>query len=179
MHPWKASFHKFTSFSLIFLLLVSQTIQVSFFDEVSAQVEDYRDVVSIFVDSDTYDATKAKILRYAEDMQSYLGSTRISLHIVPSDMGPEKIASINEKLYYEGDGKDGISQLVGTILIGNIPIPIVYKESKSFPSLYPYVDFEDKFFVYSPLHQKYEYSKNAPNEGDVEIWHGVINPALG
>jgi hypothetical protein len=101
MNSWKASFHKFTSFFLILLVLVSQTVQVSFFDEVSAQVEDYRDIVSIFVDSDTYDSTKAKILQYADDIQAYLGSTRVSLHIVPSGIGPEKIASINEKLYYE------------------------------------------------------------------------------
>jgi hypothetical protein len=56
---------------------------------------------------------------------------------------------------------------------------MVDKGGKSFPSLYPYVDFEDKFFVFNPSHQKYEYSKSAPNEGDVEIWHGVINPAIG
>lgn len=65
-------FQKHLSVFLIFCLLVSQTIQVSFFDQIEAKTEDYRDIVSIVVDEDTYDALSSKIKRYSEDIQSYL-----------------------------------------------------------------------------------------------------------
>jgi hypothetical protein len=89
------------------------------------------------------------------------------------------IAAQNEKLYYEGDGKSGISKLVGTILIGNVPLPVVEKEGLRFPSLYPYVDFDDKRFTYDYKSGLYRYSREARESSDVDIWHGVINPALG
>jgi hypothetical protein len=62
-------FHQYTSAILIFLLFVSQTIQVSFFDKAKADANDYRDIVSIIVDRDTYAAERSKITRYAEDIQ--------------------------------------------------------------------------------------------------------------
>lgn len=68
---------------------------------------------------------------------------------------------------------------MGTILIGNVPLPIVHVDTKSFPSLYPYVDFREKHFVYNTLTRQYEFSKTGTEGSDVEIWHGVINPAVG
>ncbi len=50
---------------------------------------------------------------------------------------------------------------------------------KSFPSLYPYVDFRDKYFVWNEETSRYEYGTEVTNPEDVEIWHGVINPAIG
>lgn len=60
-----------------------------------------------------------------------------------------------------------------------MPLPVVSKNGKSFPSLYPYTDFDDKQFVYDKVSKRYEYSKNAHEDGSVDIWHGVINPSLG
>lgn len=65
------------------------------------------------------------------------------------------------------------------MIIGNIPIPVVHKDDLTFPSLYPYVDFDDKSFVYNSRSDIYEYSPNAPTNIEVDIWHGVMNPALG
>ena len=146
---FRFSFKEHLSIFLIFCLLVSQTIQVSFFDPIQAAADDYRDLVSIIVDRDTYALESAKIKRYSEDIQSYLSNTRVSLFVVAKDTPPEAIAAENELLYYEGDGKNGITSLVGTVLIGNIPIPVVHRGSESFPSVYPYVDFDDKRFVYN------------------------------
>lgn len=72
------------------------------------------------------------------------------------------------------------SQLVGTILIGNVPIPMVNSDGKYFPSVFPYVDFENKAFLYNEKSDRYE-KVSALNGGieAVEIWHGVINPAVG
>jgi hypothetical protein len=103
----------------------------------------------------------------------------VTIYITPRDVRPEVIAAHQEKLYYEGDGQDGISRLVGTILIGDVPLPIVEKDGLSFPSLYPYVDFDNKRFVYDTREGRYIWWRNAPESSDVDIWHGVINPALG
>lgn len=95
----------------------------------------------------------------------------MSLFVVPDGTPPEAIASQNEKLYYEGDGEDGITSLVGTVLIGNVPIPMVERDGDSFPSLFPYVDFDEKRFVYNPRAGIYQYAPNAQENTDVEIWH--------
>ncbi len=51
-------YQKYTSAILIFLLFLTQTVQVSFFDHTEAATEDYHDVVSIVVDTDTYSELK-------------------------------------------------------------------------------------------------------------------------
>jgi hypothetical protein len=103
-------FQRFTSASLIFLLFLSQTIHVDFFDRALADDIRERDIVSLIVDQDTYSALGGtlgiggKIQKYAEDIQSYLKDTRVDIIVVPMDARPETIAAHNEKLYYEGDG---------------------------------------------------------------------------
>ncbi len=111
--PWS----KYISGLLIFVLLVSQTIRMDFFTQVEAKPEQYRDVVSIFVDATTYAQLRNKIIRYAEDIQGYLGNTRVALFVVDRGTAPAYIAAKNEKLFYEGDGGEGISRLVGTVLV--------------------------------------------------------------
>ncbi len=56
---------------------------------------------------------------------------------------------------------------------------MVHRDGASFPSVYPYVDFDDKRFVFNPRSHIYEYAPNASENTDVEIWHGVINPSVG
>lgn len=166
---------------LVFILLISQTIRVDFFSRVEASQETYRDIVSIFVDADTYKENRSKINRYAEDIQTYLWSTRVSMYILDKDISPAVIATQNEKLYYEGDGEeDTMSRLVGTILIGDLPIPMVDSLKDQFPSIYPYVDFVDKKFLYDEKTGKYIVAQNDSQKiVEPEIWHGVINPAVG
>ena len=55
---------------------------------------------------------------------------------------------------------------------------MVHREGDSFPSLYPYVDFDEKRFVYDPSAERYVYSRDTDENTDVDIWHGVINPAV-
>ncbi|MBC7503535.1 VCBS repeat-containing protein [Candidatus Gracilibacteria bacterium] len=172
-------FQKTIAAVLVMMILVSQTIHVDFFDSVLAGPENYRDIVSIVVDRDTYAAERSRVLRYAGDIAGYLGGVRTSILVVAKDTPVATIATKNEKLYYEGDSEKGVSSLVGTILIGNIPIPIVEKDGANFSSLYPYVDFADKSFVYDPSSTRYIYQKNSGLTEAVDIWHGVINPAVG
>jgi hypothetical protein len=167
--------------TLIFALLLSQTIRVDFFGEAQASQDKYRDIVSIVVDRDTYRELRPKITRYAEDIQAYLGSTRTSILVVDPDTAPAQIAAQNERLYYEGDGEEGtVSHLVGTVLIGDIAIPMVDAGDEQFPSVYPYVDFVDKKFVYDEASKRYVTAATDTQKIiEPEIWHGVINPAVG
>lgn len=103
------------------------------------------------------------------------------MYILDKDISPAVIATQNEKLYYEGDGEqDTMSRLVGTILIGDLPIPMVDSLKDQFPSIYPYVDFVDKKFLYDEKTGKYIVAQNDSQKiVEPEIWHGVINPAVG
>ena len=74
---------------------------MDFFDDAGATPEQYRDVVSIFVDKDTYSDIGSKVRRYASDIESYLSATRVSVFVVDKDTPPAVIAARNEKLYYE------------------------------------------------------------------------------
>ncbi len=173
--PWS----KYLSWFLVFLLLVSQTIRVDFFDTAEARPEDYRDIVSIVVDKETYGSVRAEILRYVKDIEWYLGGVRASVLVIDPDTPPAVIAAKNERLYYEGDWADGVSHLIGTVLIWNVPVPMVNISGKYFPSLYPYVDFVDKQFVYNERTSQYESPQNATRLSiEPEVWHGVISPAV-
>jgi len=61
---------------------------------------------------------------------------------------------------------------VGTILIGNIPLPVVEDGGFMYPSIYPYVDFEHQQFIYNTNKKFFVYNDN-PN-GQAEIRHGMI-----
>ena len=182
MKTWfeKIPYKKYISALLIFFLLITQTIRIDFFGTVNANAESYRDIVSIVVDRNTYGSLRNKINQYAEDIQGYLGGTRTQIIVVDADVTPAQIATKNEELFYEGDGDEVQSSLVGTILIGNIPIPMVSADGQMFPSVYPYVDFVNKTFIYNDRSGRYEKVTNMNGNADaVEIWHGVINPAVG
>jgi hypothetical protein len=57
---------------------------------------------------------------------------------------------------------------------------MVSDKNETFPSVYPYVDFVDKKFVYNTNTRLYESPSNARRDAiEPEIWHGVINPAAG
>lgn len=166
---------------LIFVLLFSQTFQFSWFHTAEAQSQNYTDIVSIVVDEETNKNLSSEINQYARDIQNFLGSTEVNILVTKPNTTPAMIAAHNEKLYYEGsDTKKQKSRLVGTILIGNIPIPMVGVDGQFFPSVFPYVDFDNKTFVFNDRSGRYE--KTALMSGGseaVEIWHGVINPSVG
>lgn len=174
-------FKKTIAVFLIFLLIVSQTIRVDFFGTAEASADRYRDIISIVVDEKTHRALAREIEQYVNNIQNRLGSTRVVISEIDENTNPAYIAAYNEKLYYEGDGSRGYkTQLVGTILIGNVPIPMVSADGKYFPSIFPYVDFENKAFVYNEQSDRYEKMNSLASDMEAaEIWHGVINDGLG
>lgn len=164
---------------MIFSLLFLQTFEVPLFSSTRAEAKTNADIVSFIVDDDLYGgAVKSRILQYAKDVQAYLPNTRVVVFPVQRTANPFSIASINEKLFYEGDG-EGLSRLVGTVLIGEVPLPIVHKDGKAFMSVYPYTDFDNKSFVYDPIKKSYEYTTQTLTDEKPEVWHSVIRPNTG
>jgi hypothetical protein len=69
--------------------------------------------------------------------------------------------------------------LVGTILIGNIPLPTVTKDSKNFLSIFPYIDFDEPNFSWNWDKNLYEYVSLERKKPQPELWHSVIAPHTG
>ena len=171
-------FQKIVSYLLIVSILFLQTFEFPIVSQTKAASETNHQVISFLVDESAYSELSSKIKRYAEDVQGYLDNTRVAIFPLPHDINPHDVASINEKLYYQGDG-DGLSQLVGTILIGAVPLPVVHKGEKSFLSLYPYTDFEDKAFVYDATKNGYYFTDKTLTTERPEVWHSIISPNTG
>lgn len=172
-------FQKWLSSFLIFSILFLQTFEVPWLNSSRAEAKTSTDIVSFFVEDAIYSgAVKTRISQYAKDIQAYLPNTRVVIFPVARTSNPFFIASTNERLYYEGDGS-GLSRLVGTILIGAVPLPVVHKQGKALMSVYPYVDFEMKSFLFDQTKNSYEYTDKTLTDEKPEIWHSVIRPNTG
>jgi len=138
-------------------------------------------LVSILVNKDIYNNIKAKLERYANDISKQLDNTKVVIIPTPNNASAFKIASLNEKLFFEWykwikNNTNFESRLVGTILVWNFNLPIVYKNNQSTKSIVPYVDFIDKYFIYDHKTKKYKFNTNNRNWLKAEIWHWVISP---
>ncbi|MFA5747781.1 MAG: hypothetical protein WC872_01575, partial [Candidatus Absconditabacterales bacterium] len=131
-------------------------------------------LVAILIDKDLYENIKSNIQSYATDyiQQKISNSKAIVLPINTKTFKAPDITKMLENMYFDGL-KNETSKLVGTILIGDIPLPVVHQNGFIYPSIYPYVDFEDQEFIYNANTKFFEYNDN-PN-GQAEIWHSMIN----
>ena len=133
---------------------------------------------------------RARIFTYAMNAQSRVPHSKAFILEVSKDESPFKISSILEKLYFEGIDTDLIdsnglnnnqikeddNELIGTVLIGNVPIPVVHeKEGETKLSIYPYVDFYRKHYIYNHQTDHFELNEKV-SAPDPEIWHGLIIP---
>ncbi|KKT74051.1 MAG: Shell matrix protein [Candidatus Peregrinibacteria bacterium GW2011_GWA2_44_7] len=123
---------------------------------------------------------KARIDRYAEQVQAALPLTKALIVRTHAEEKPENIMQALEKLYFEGDGtEDAITQLQGIVLVGNVPIPVVTKNDNRYLSLFPYTDFEDRVYLFNSTTGDFERSPES-EEAQPEVWHGVIkSPVSG
>ena len=184
---WTEKLKKIISGSLIFFLLFSITAHIpllQYFSGTSyADEKDFYNLVSIIVDEDTYDAVKGKLTRYSRDIQAKLENTQVVILPTPSTASVLDIASLNESLYLEGYKRvkdvDFESRLIGTVLVGKIPVPVVFDEENSGRSILPYVDFIEKSYIFNHTSGRYEKSPKADTNLEPEIWHGVISPNTG
>lgn len=177
---------KFLSFLLIFSILFSFSFHITFFSflgTIFASDNKNYNVVSIFVQEEIYSWVKASVDRYARNIQSVLENTKTMIIPIPGDTHPFNITSLNEKLYfewYEGlDGLSGNSKLIGSIFIWDLALPVVENKGSYEKTVFPYVDFEEKLYIYNEINQIFQINPNSIKTPKAEIWHGFISPNTG
>lgn len=130
-------------------------------------------LVAVLVDDKIYDTIEDDLKRYASDyiQKKYPHSKALVLKINTKEYSAPEIVKLLENLYFDGL-KDQSSSLIGLVLIGNIPLPVVKYGDYIFPSIYPYVDFLEQKYVWD---EESGYFANHLENGQAEIWHGIIN----
>lgn len=168
----------------VYLMSLLMTYLTDFFWSLAAKegVVDLVNIVAIFVDDKIYnDETKYKnttlkkeIERYAKQyIQTEIPWTKaIVLPINRENIHAYEIYRILENIYFEGISEEN-SNLIGTILIGDIPLPVINQNGYLFPSIYPYVDFIDQKYIWDD-EEKF-FIPNWNNAWQAEIWHSLIN----
>ncbi len=123
------------------------------------------------------DSTLAeRVDRYAYDVQNTLAMTKSIIIEVEENQSTEEIAYVLEKLYFDGDDiEDENNHLVGVVVIGDVPLPVVTKGGNKFLSMLPYTDFDDKIYIFNDETGNFERNSSA-TELEPEAWHGVIVP---
>ncbi|GEM_PF-4130109 len=130
-------------------------------------------VVSIWIEESLLENEdlEDKIKRYALDIQKDLKAQTVLIP-VPSSFSPYDIHETNARLYFSGIENDQRSQLVGTILIGEVPLPVIEKEENLWPTVFPYVDFIEPIYIWDAVKERFVYEGSSSHEP--EIWHGAI-----
>ena len=115
-----------------------------------------------------------RIMRYAEDLRASNNLTDVKILFYDKEKDSvQDLALALENLYINGESTHN-NRLVGTVFVGDIPMPVVNKNGNRFMSLFPYTDFEDKTYIYDSGTKSFEL--NADNIfPKPEIWHGIIN----
>jgi hypothetical protein len=133
-------------------------------------------IISLLVDEELLidENLKTKITRYGMDISQKLAA-KVVLVPIPKNASPLDIWEGNAHLYFSGLEGDQKSQLIGTVLIGDVPIPVVDKGGNLLPTIFPYTDFENTAYVWDELENRF-----VRGQGDFEseIWHGVIRSAV-
>lgn len=133
-------------------------------------------IVAVIVDKDLYtnNQLKDKIQRYSQSyIQKKVSDTKaIVFPINKSNFKAKDIVRILENLYLEWQS-DYPSTLEWVILVWDLPLPVVNNNWFIFPSIYPYVDFVDKKFIYDQ--NSGYFTLQWPDWWKPEIWHWIIN----
>lgn len=96
-------FQQSLSSLIIVAIFLSQTIRFIGVDSIArADAIEENQIVSLIVEESAYDTLQDEIDEYAQDIQSRMSKTRAVVFTVASDLNPYQVASLNERLYYEG-----------------------------------------------------------------------------
>ena len=163
----------------IFIILygLSYLLQNSFFVDrkkvYAATNPSTTNLVAVFVDKNIYQGIENNLKRYTINyLQQKIGNSKaVVFPIDTTTMKAHEISQMLENMYFEWL-KDESSKLIGVILIGDIPLPVVQNKWFIYPSIFPYVDFEQQEFIYDTNKKFFVYNDN-PN-GQAEIRHGLI-----
>jgi hypothetical protein len=130
-------------------------------------------LIAVIVDKEIYPSIENNLERYTKTyIQGKISNSKaVVLPIDTTTLKAHEISQILENMYFEGM-KDESSKLIGVVLIGNVPLPVVQNNGFIYPSIYPYVDFEQQQFIYD-TNKKFFVANENPN-GQAEIRHGII-----
>ncbi len=164
---------KILSIFLVWALLLPLLPPQVFAQSVVAPKVQVTDLVVLLVDKDLVSqaSLKSRINRYAEDVQRALEHQAVVIP-VDTDSSILRIHELLAQYYFSGRYNDGLSRLKGVVLIGDLPIPVVEKNGNYWPSVFPYVDFENTSYTWDYEKEQFVYEDNylmAP-----EIWHSII-----
>lgn len=130
-------------------------------------------LVAVLVDEKIYPQIESDLKRYATQyiQKKYSNSKALILKINTSEYTAPEISKMLENLYFNGE-KWVSSQLIGLIMIWEIPLPVLKYQDYIFPSVYPYVDFLEQKYL---RNEEVGYFLQNKNSWQPEIWHGLIN----
>ena len=100
---------------------------------------------------------------------SVSNSRAIVFPIDVNNITAPEITKILENLYFEWIEWES-SHLVGVILVWDIPLPVVNEYWFIFPTIYPYVDFEDQKFIWDNKTQYFVYNNNKKWQAEIRHW---------
>lgn len=142
----------------------------------------YTNLVTIFVDNKIYNSIQSDIERYAKKYiqwsdsdtryNAISNSKAIILPIDIENITAPEISKILENMYFDGISWEP-SKLIWVILVWDIPLPVVNQDGFIYPTIYPYVDFEEQKFIWNDDLKYFVYNDNP--QWQAEVWHGLIN----
>lgn len=141
---------------------------------VYAAEETAENIIAVFVDKAVYDKHTNDINWYAQTYLQKRSSATKAL-VLPLDKNGFKsqdIWKVLENLYLEGI-KEKKSSLIGTVLIGDLPLPVIKENDYIYPSIYPYTDLEKPTYTYNPTDNYFVPEENGDHKA--EIRQSVIN----
>ena len=108
-------------------------------------------IVAVLVDNSIYANIAWSLSWYtSEYIQKKLSDTKaLIMPIDVSNLSAYDIYRMMENVYFDWLEKVN-SSLIGLIMVWNIPLPVVNQDGYVFPTVYPYVDFENQKYVRDP-----------------------------
>jgi len=155
----------------------AQTYEVKLEDFRSESLEDLNEygLVNVLAESKLLEdrSISGHVRQYCERVQQALGTV---CTITPWEgETASRVVEALQQLYFEGlEVEDGIAKLVGLVVIGEVPLPVVHNGQDSFPSFFPYTDFVKPAYVFDPEQEIFVQSSSSQSQA--EIWHGLIRP---
>ena len=117
---------------------------------------DYTNIVAIIVNDDIYSRIESDVKWYATNYiqwawgnkyTSISNSKALVFPINVDNFSAKNIAQLLENMYFDWISWQP-SKLVWVVLIWDIPLPVVNQNWYIFPTIYPYVDFEEQKFIW-------------------------------
>src|SRR5690606_12567096 len=109
-------------------------------DESPEDLNEYG-LVNVLVESELMNdwTISGHVRRYCQRVQEVLGAVCL---ITPWEgQTPSRIVEALQQLYFEGyEVDDGLAKLIGMVVVGEVPLPVVHNGQDSFPSFFPYTD---------------------------------------